>query len=776
MAIAGTGFARRSARARSARTVVILLLGLGVATSLALTVWPASSLRADETTRRVLVLYPYNYTFPATTAAADGARKRLFERSPQKIELDAEYLDLVRFSEPGHEALMANFLRDRYAHRQPHALLVVGGDALPFVIKHRNAFAPRVPVVFLGTSRETLASVRPPPDVTGHIVELDPNLNETLALAERLQPKARRLYVIAGSSPLDRRWQEVARKVIAGRERKFETTWLFELTYNALIAEISRIPKDAIVVTLSVFRDGAGKTFVPAELAAKLAAISPAPLYSPYFNQLDFNQSGSGHVGGFSETFESMGSTAADILLEILAGKDPATVPPRTNTERAYGVDYRAMQRWNLSESNLPLGTIVKFKEPSIWDQHRNLVLAALGVFALQTAVAGALLIQRHRRRAAEKLLAESEERMTFTAASMNVGMWQFDRKTNELWATEHSRALFGLASDVPLTRDTVLKAIHPDDRERIIASLRGANSGNRMESSDFRIVLPDGQIRWVRARVRAHRDEQGGSGNLSGVFVDVTEQKAAETEAELQRQEIAHLTRVSALGELSGAIAHEINQPLTAILSNAQAAIHLLSRQPPDLDEVRDALTDIVQEDNRAGEVIQRLRNLLKKGDEKFEPVNANDLVQSTLTLLHTELIRRQVAVDTDLADWLPPLLGDTIQVQQVLLNLILNAADAMAATPVKRRIAIISTRAGRAGNIEISVRDHGCGLEPEAQSRVFKPFFTTKDHGLGLGLAICARIVGAHGGTLTLKNHDTGGAIAIVSLPAQAFAVAAQ
>jgi PAS domain S-box-containing protein len=336
---------------------------------------------------------------------------------------------------------------------------------------------------------------------------------------------------------------------------------------------------------------------------------------------------------------------------------------------------------------------------------------------------------------------------------------------------------LFGLASDVPLTRDTVLKAIHPDDRERIIASLReAASSGNRMELSDFRIVLPDGQIRWVHALVRVHRDEQGVSGNLSGVFVDVTEQKAAETEAELQRQEIAHLTRVSALGELSGAIAHEINQPLTAILSNAQAAIHLLSRRSPDLNEVREALTDIVQEDNRAGEVIQRLRSLLKKGEEKSEPVNVNDLVQSTLTLLHSELIRRQVAVDTDLADWLPPVLGDTIQIEQVLLNLILNAADAMAATPVKRRIAFISTRPGRTGSVEIAVRDHGCGLEPEAQSRVFKPFYTTKDHGLGLGLAICARIVGAHGGTLTLKNHDTGGAIAIISLPAQALAFAAQ
>jgi PAS domain-containing protein len=150
-------------------------------------------------------------------------------------------------------------------------------------------------------------------------------------------------------------------------------------------------------------------------------------------------------VGGFSETFESIGIAAADMMLDILAGKDPATLPPRTNPGQAYRVDFKAMQRWGLRESNLPPGTIVLFKDPSIWDQHRNLVLAALSIFALQTAFAGALLIQRRRRQRAEALLKESEERMTFTAASVNIGLWQFDRKTDELWATQHCRALFGL-------------------------------------------------------------------------------------------------------------------------------------------------------------------------------------------------------------------------------------------------------------------------------------------------------------------------------------------
>ena len=751
-----------------------LTWALGMAKALAFLIFAlsmASVVCAQEAPRRVLILHAYNYTFPATSQAADGARERLHQRSAQKIELDAEYLDLVRFSEPGHEQLMANFLRERYAQRRPDVVLVVSGDALPFVVRHRDGFAPGVPVVFLGIARETYASSRPPPDVTGHIVDLDLNLRETLTLAERLQPDARRLYLIAGSAPTDRRWQAIARRVIEGRERKFETTYLFELSYDALLAEMARIPRDAIVIVLSVFRDGTGKSFVPVDVASRLANLSPAPVYAPYVNQL-----GNGLVGGYSETFESMGKAAADVMLEILSGKDAAAIPPRTNPEKGHRVDYRAMQRWNLSEGNLPPGTVVLHKDPSVWDQHRNLVLAALALFGLQTAFAGALLIQRRQRRRAELLLKESEERMTFTAASVNVGLWQFNRETNELWATEHCRALFGLGRDVPLTRDTFLAAIHPEDRHAAVAALRSAGGADRSAVHDIRVVQPDGETRWVSVRAHSHPGDRGASKQLSGVFVDVTEQKTAEAEAALQRQEVAHLMRVSVLGELSGAIAHELNQPLTAIQSTAQTALYLLTRNSPNLLELREALQDIVHEDRRAGEIIHRLRNLLKKGERSFESIDLNGLVESTISLLNSELVSRGINVKTDLASDLPSTSGDPIQLQQILLNLVMNAMDAMASTPAAARLVTVSTHATRAGTMEVRVTDGGPGIRSEEQDRLFEPFYTTKDRGLGLGLTICATIVQAHGGKLRLANDAAGGAVAVLTLPAREVSIAAQ
>ena len=365
---------------------------------------------------------------------------------------------------------------------------------------------------------------------------------------------------------------------------------------------------------MTVFADGEGKTFIPAEVASSLSAISPAPVYAPYDTFV-----GKGSVGGFVETFESVGIAAADLMTEILSGKDPQTLPPRTNPAQAYRVDFRALKRWNLPESNLPAGTTVLFRKASIWEQHRNLVLAAFFAFALQTLFAAALLLQRRRKQHAERLLKASEERMTFAAASANIGLWQFDLKTNELWATEHCRSLFGLSHELPLTRDTVLSTIHPEDRKLAISALRDASNAGQAVGSEVRVVLLDGQTRWIRVRAHPEVDERGSLNLLSGVFIDISEQKVAEAEAALQRQEVTHLVRVSTLGELSGAIAHEINQPLTAILSNAQAALHLLAQSSPDLTEVRHALEDIVHEDIRAGEVIHRLRTLLRRGEKKI-------------------------------------------------------------------------------------------------------------------------------------------------------------
>lgn len=754
---------------RLARVSELTLRATGAFLSLAFACLWHCTAQAQDGPRRVLMLSGYNYTLPSATTVAEAIRNRLLERASRAVEVDAEFLDLARSSSTEHEIRFVNFLRDRYAGGQPHVVVPVGREALRFTMKHRNSFAPGVPVVFAAVQEDVVSSLQLPPGITGTTTSSELNLIRTLDLAERLQPHARHLIVVAGSSPADRVWHPIARRVVEGRERKFDARYLFEHSFAELIAAVSQAPTNAIVIFLSFFADSTGKTFIPAEAGAALASHSSAPTYTPYVNIVGKI----GAIGGSSQPLEVVGSAAADIALDVIGGKDPSSIAPAAGPS-SYRADYRAMQRFGLSESKLPPGTTLLFREPTIWEQHRHFVLAVVGIIALQSVAAGALLLERRSRRRTERLLAESEERMTFTAATANIGLWQFDPETNELWTTEHCRSMFGLGPDVPLTRTLFLEVIHPEDRAAAIAALRQATNSDQLSGNDIRVVWPDQQVRWIRIVARSHQDHQQ-SKQLSGTFIDVSDQKAAQVEAALQQREVTHLTRVSVLGELSGAIAHEINQPLTAILSNAQAALHLLPENAPNVAEIREALNDIVNEDNRAGQVIQKLRSLLKKGETTFEPIGLNELVNSTVALLNSELISRGVTVQVVLANDLPPTLGDPVQLQQVLINLLINAIDAMAATPAAQRLITVTTRT-RSGAAEIVVRDRGTGVAALEQPMLFEPFYTTKQHGLGLGLTICSSIIKAHGGELSLTNNPGGGADARFALPAQELLIAAQ
>jgi two-component system sensor kinase FixL len=250
--------------------------------------------------------------------------------------------------------------------------------------------------------------------------------------------------------------------------------------------------------------------------------------------------------------------------------------------------------------------------------------------------------------------------------------------------------------------------------------------------------------------------------------IVDITERRDFERATARQRDELAHLSRVAMLGELSGSLAHELNQPLTAILSNAQAAQRFLAHNPPRLDKLSEILADIVKSDRRAGAVIQRLRSLLRKEEAQRQSLDLNEVVDESLRLMRSDLLNRHVMVSAELAEALSTVNGDRNQLQQVLLNLVINGCDAMDSEAADRRL-VVTTRATERGNIEFSVADNGAGIPSADLDRIFEPFVTTKAHGLGLGLAICRSIVEAHGGRLWATNNEGRGATLHCELPAR-------
>jgi two-component system, LuxR family, sensor kinase FixL len=249
---------------------------------------------------------------------------------------------------------------------------------------------------------------------------------------------------------------------------------------------------------------------------------------------------------------------------------------------------------------------------------------------------------------------------------------------------------------------------------------------------------------------------------------VDITERRRIEREAVRQRDELAHLSRVAMLGELSGSLAHELNQPLTAILSNAQAAQRFLAHSPPRVDKLAEILTDIVKSDHRAGAVIQRLRSLLRKEEAQRHPLDLNDVVEESLRLMRSDLLNRHVTVSTALAQALPAVSGDRNQLQQVLLNLVINACDAMDGRDADRRL-LVRTQTTAEGGVVVAVADCGTGIPSADLERIFESFMTTKAQGMGLGLAICRSIVEAHGGRLWATNNPDRGATLHCELPAR-------
>jgi two-component system, LuxR family, sensor kinase FixL len=478
--------------------------------------------------------------------------------------------------------------------------------------------------------------------------------------------------------------------------------------------------------------------------------------------------------------------------------------------------------------------------------------------------------------------LHKTEQDMEIAASAVGLALWTWDIANDEVRLSHKARAVLGFSQSEKLDTERISSVIHPDDRERLREAVKNSLQTGAENPFEYRVVLPDGQIRWLVRRSRTEFDCKGkpvlmhgilfditkrrlaeerfrlvveaaatamimvnkegritlvnkrvetlfgysrdelieqpvetlvperqrsghrgfrhgylcdpqarpmGAGRelfgrrkdgsevpieiglnpihtSEGLFVlasivDITERKQAELEAARQRHDLAHLARVTTLGELSSSLAHELTHPLTAILSNAQAAQRFLDGDDVDLREVREILKDIVTDDQRAAEVIHRLRRLLKKGEPQnyCDDVDLNEVIGDVLKLTRNDLINQNVTVDTDLAQNLPAVIGDRVQLQQVLLNLVLNACEAMTGNGSSKRQLLIASKLTKSA-VRVSVTDRGGGIPEQKMEQIFERFFTTKKKGMGLGLSICRTIIDAHRGKIWATNNADRGA----------------
>ena len=364
--------------------------------------------------------------------------------------------------------------------------------------------------------------------------------------------------------------------------------------------------------------------------------------------------------------------------------------------------------------------------------------------------------------------LRESERRMDLAARAASLGFWTWDVINDKLWATSNARKMFGFSENEPLNLERVMGVMHPEDREPVRQAIEKSLASGGDYQAEYRVRRPGGETCWIAARGRPESGANQKPALMRGVVRDITERRRSETELQQLRGQISHTGRVTLMGQLAAALAHELNQPLGAILRNAEAAELFLAQNPPPLDELRDIVTDIRKDDQRAGAVIDRLRVLLQRRDlVELRAVNLGELAGEVAKLTRPDAMSRRITISVEVPAGLPAVRGDSVHLQQVLLNLLTNAMDAVDGVPAEKRRVTLQAHCDGAEFMEVAVSDMGGGILPDKMSRIFDPFFTTKANGMGMGLAISRTIIEAHGGRIWAENRQDGGATFRFTLP---------
>lgn len=712
--------------------------------------------------KKILVLFSFRPTLPVTSQWDKGIRSVLENQKAINPIINIEHVDLTHFGNEKHIELLCKLYRHKYSNPKPDLIIPVLNSSVDLMFKYGETLFPGVPIVFAGVESQFINSRKLRSNITGQLIDID--YEGTLELAVNLHKDTRNVVIVAGSGPVVQKWVANCQKAYKTYEKSYDFTFLTGLSMETLLERVEKLPPKTIVISLPVLVDGAGKEFVGNESLALISQASTAPIYTFWDASV-----GAGMVGGHVVSFEKEGNAVAELGLRVLKGEKPQNIPISQTNKFSYLFDWRQLKRWSIPEHSLPAGSMVMFKERSGWDQHKWKIIGVFLMVFLQTLAIFFLLYQRRARRQAEKevMLAKQKYR-TVADHTFDWEYWENPDGTLQ-YVSPSCKRISGHGNQAFMERPSLLQdLILPEDQKVWNTHTCGLQKGKKTEAIQFRIQRPDGKISWVEHVCQKVSDRLGNDQGVRSSNRDVTEREFYKTETRQLKAELAHMDRVVTISALTAALAHEINQPLTAMRSYAQAALRFMKMDPPEYPPVNKALQGIVADNKRASEVINRLRTLVKKGSTHWESIEMNSVIKEVLAFINSEIIIRNASITLDLRPDLPMIHGDSIQIQQVLINLVTNALDEMDNQPNGLPTITISTRPDNPKGVLVSVSDSGRGIPGDKKTLVFEPFHTTKTKGIGLGLAICKTIINSHGGEIWCDNNAKGGAIFSIILPA--------
>jgi len=610
--------------------------GVAVRLLVCLLVWatpsgPAGSAPRGEP-KRVLVLHSFGREFRPWSEYVRGIKAELERQAPWPLDIQEHTLLTARFNNPGPEEPFVDYLRSLYSSAPPDIVLSIGAPAARFVQKYREQLFPDVPMVLTVVEQRLLNRAGLTDNDT--VISVQNNFGAAFDGILQVLPDTKTIAVVIGASLLEKFWLDEIKREVRSFESRVALVWYNDLSFDEILKRASALPPHTVLFWGLMSVDAAGIAHEGNLALRSLRAVANAPIFS--YQEAFF---GGDTVGGPMHSIAETSNKTVDAVIRILGGEKPGAIRFEPIPFGHPKYDWREMQRWGISESNLPPGSEVLFREPALWDRYRWQITLIASVILIQGALISRMLHEQRRRRLAE---VEARQRMA----------------------------------------------------------------------------------------------------------------------------ELAHVTRYAAAGELTTSIAHELNQPLGAILTNVETAELMLRGSSPNLWEIADILADIKRDDQRASEVIRRLRSVLKKTPFEIRDIDLNHTVREAMGFVGDlargrGLVLNYVPAVTELH-----VKGDPVQLQQVVLNLIMNAIDVVSDADLRKREISVTTVHADA-YAEVRVADTGPGIAPGDLKTIFDPFFSTKPQGMGMGLTIVRTIVEAHQGRISAENQTSGGALFIVRLP---------
>ena len=746
---------RRALAGLAYSSPVLLGCSLGVL-FLLLSLWNA----AGAATTRVVLLNSYGREFEPHNAFSENFRTELAKEYAQPLEFHDVALESSRLQGESSERLLVQYITALFAGQKVDLVVPIGGPAVRFALRHQNELFPRTPMLLSCADERHLQGATLTTNDAVVAVEFDGSLLMKSIL--QILPETTNVAVVVGDSPLEKFWQAEMKREFEPFGSRLNLIWFNQLSFSEMLKRSASLPPHSVILYVLLCVDANGIPYTQTQALVQLHETANAPIFG--FHDIEM---GYGIVGGPLMDIKRLSQNSVNAALRILHGEQPGNIktPLQRPGEPVY--DWHELQRWHIDELRLPAGSTILFRQPTPWQLYWRYVIGTLALFGFATILISMLFLSLAKRRRAERTARESEERLSLATGAANIGIWMRNLSGDQVWVSPNWRRLFGVPADTTIYYQTFLQSVHRDDREAVDRAMRYALKHRTDYIAEYRVALPDGSERWIASRGRLYSEKDGKAERIGGVGIDITERKLAEAQVGELRKQLAHAARVSIMGELATSIAHELNQPLGAILLNAEAARLLLSQEPLPSDELRAILNDICKDDYRAGEVIRRMRSLLLQHEFERQPLEVNLLAEDVLRLINGDAAARSIEITTRLSPQLPVIQGDRVHLQQVLLNLIMNAMDAVAQQTPERRRLMVGTSLTDDNAVDMTVSDSGSGIEPATLPRLFEPFFTTKESGIGMGLSIADKIVRAHHGRIWAENHPSGGAIFHVVLP---------